>query len=115
MSGRSRLPEGHRPRVEPESWRIRFPLSRDATGSTRKASAGQRRLNRLTIPEGWTRWDIAKAMVQVPELRLESEAQALELMNNVSLVKAISIRRRRTLKGIFPDTYEFAFDTTPLS
>jgi UPF0755 protein len=75
-----------------------------------KLQQGQRRLNRLTIPEGWTRWDIAKAMVQ--ELRLESEAQALELMNNVSLVSDLDPQAKNLEGYLFPDTYEFAPDTT---
>src|SRR4029078_7752677 len=52
-----------------------------------KLRQGERRLNRITIIEGWTRWDIARAMVQFPQFHLEKEAQALELMNDVSLVK----------------------------
>src|SRR5690348_3312949 len=84
-------------------WPLKFYLKGSGRGSTLKAGEydfpspvsplqvlakleqGERRLTRLTIPEGYTRWDIAKAMMQVPELHLESEAQALELMNNVSL------------------------------
>lgn len=77
-----------------------------------KLQQGQRRLNRLTIPEGWTRWDIAKAMVQVPELRLDSEAQALELMDNVSLVNDFDPQAKNLEGYLFPDTYEFAPDTS---
>ena len=53
-----------------------FPSPVSPMGVLAKLQQGQRRLARLTIPEGWTRWDIAKAMVQVPELKLEGEAQA---------------------------------------
>jgi len=77
-----------------------------------KLQQGQRRLTRVTIPEGWTRWDIAKAMVQVPELHLESEAQALELMNNVSLVSDLDPLAKNLEGYLFPDTYEFAPETT---
>lgn len=77
-----------------------------------KLQQGQRRLNRLTIPEGWTRWDIAKAMMQVPELRVESEAQALDLMNNVSLISDLDPLAKNLEGYLFPDTYEFAPDTT---
>ena len=77
-----------------------------------KLQTGQRRLNRITIPEGWTRWDIAKAMIQVPELHLESEAQALELMNNVSLISDLDPQAKNLEGYLFPDTYEFAPDTT---
>lgn len=77
-----------------------------------KLQQGERRLTRLTIPEGWTRWDIAKAMMHVPALHLESEAQALELMNNVSLVSDIDPAATNLEGYLFPDTYEFAPDTT---
>ena len=111
-------------------WPLKFYLKVTGRGSTLKAGEydfpspvsplavlaklqqGQRRLTRLTIPEGWTRWDIAKAMFQVPELHLESEAQALELMNNVSLVSDLDPQAKNLEGYLFPDTYEFAPDTT---
>jgi UPF0755 protein len=78
-----------------------------------KLQQGQRRLNRLTIIEGWTRWDIARAMAQVPELRLAGEAEALELMNNVSLIGDLDPVARNLEGYLFPDTYEFSPETTP--
>jgi len=78
-----------------------------------KLQQGERRLTRLTIPEGWTRWDIAKAMMQVPELHLESEAKALELMNNVSLISDLDPVAKNLEGYLFPDTYEFSPETTP--
>ena len=89
-----------------------FPSPVSPLAVLAKLQQGQRRLTRLTIPEGWTRWDIAKAMLQVPELRLESEAQALELMNNVSLVSDLDPSAKNLEGYLFPDTYEFAPDTT---
>src|SRR5690349_16583379 len=77
-----------------------------------KLKQGQRRLNRLTIIEGWTRWDIARAMQQVAQFQLTSEAQALDLMNNVSLIKDIDPTARNLEGYLFPDTYEFAPETT---
>lgn len=90
-----------------------FPSPVSPMGVLAKLQQGQRRLARLTIPEGYTRWDIAKAMAQVPELKLESEAQALELMNNVSLVSDLDPQAKNLEGYLFPDTYEFAHDTTP--
>jgi UPF0755 protein len=89
-----------------------FPSPVTPMGVLAKLQQGQRRLTRLTIPEGWTRWDIAKAMLQVPELHLDSEAQALELMNNVSLVGDLDPQAKNLEGYLFPDTYEFAPDTT---
>lgn len=112
-------------------WPLKFYLKGSGRGSTLKAGEydfpspvsplqvlakleqGERRLTRLTIPEGYTRWDIAKAMMQVPELHLESEAQALELMNNVSLISDLDPAAKNLEGYLFPDTYEFSPETTP--
>src|ERR1043165_1962206 len=64
-----------------------FPSPISPLGVVAKLQQGERRLNRITIIEGWTRWDIAREMVKVPELHLENEAQALALMDNVSLIR----------------------------
>jgi len=89
-----------------------FPSPVSPLGVLAKLQQGERRLTRLTIPEGWTRWDIAKAMMQVPELNLATEAQALELMNNVSLIADLDPAAKNLEGYLFPDTYEFAPETT---
>ena len=83
-------------------------------GVLAKLQTGERRLNRITIIEGWTRWDIAKAMLQMPELHLESEAQALALMDNVSLISDLDPKATNLEGYLFPDTYEFSPETTPV-
>jgi len=77
-----------------------------------KMQQGQRRLNRITIIEGWTRWDIARAMIQVPQFHLENEVQALDLMNNVSLIKDLDPAATNLEGYLYPDTYEFAPEAT---
>ena len=89
-----------------------FPSPVSPLGVLAKLQQGERRLSRLTIPEGWTRWDIAKAMMQMPELHVATEAQALELMNNVSLIADLDPAAKNLEGYLFPDTYEFAPDTT---
>jgi UPF0755 protein len=90
-----------------------FPSPISPLGVLAKLQEGERRLNRLTIIEGWTRWDIAKSMVQVPELHLDSEAQALALMDNVSLISDLDPKATNLEGYLFPDTYEFSPETTP--
>jgi UPF0755 protein len=51
-------------------------------------------------------------MAQVPEFGLASEAQALELMNNVSLIRDLDPVATNLEGYLFPDTYEFAPETT---
>jgi len=111
-------------------WPLKFYLKSTGKGSTLKAGEydfpspisplsvvaklqqGQRRLNRITIPEGWTRWDIARELMQVPELHLNSEAQALALMDNVSLIRDLDPKATNLEGYLFPDTYEFSPETT---
>jgi UPF0755 protein len=90
-----------------------FPSPISPLSVLAKLQQGQRRLNRFTVIEGWTRWDIAKAMVQAPELKLDNEAQALALMDNVSLVRDLDPAAKNLEGYLFPDTYEFSPETTP--
>jgi UPF0755 protein len=48
----------------------------------------------------------------VPEFGLTSDAQALELMNNVSLISDLDPEAKNLEGYLFPDTYEFAPETT---
>ena len=74
---------------------------------------GEQRLIRLTIVEGWTRWDIANAMFKIPELHLPDAAAALPLMNNVSLISDLDPVATNLEGYLFPDTYDFPPDTKP--
>ena len=89
-----------------------FPSPISPLSVVARLQQGQRRLDRITIPEGWTRWDIAREMVKLPELHLASEAQALALMDNVSLIRDIDPKATNLEGYLFPDTYEFSPETT---
>lgn len=79
----------------------------------RKLEQGEQRLIRLTIPEGWTRWDIAKAMAKIPELKLRDEDAALALMDDVSTIRDLDPEAPNLEGYLYPDTYEFPPNTTP--
>ena len=89
-----------------------FPSPISPLSVVARLQQGQRRLNRITIPEGWTRWDIAREMVKLPELHLDNEAQALALMDNVSLIRDLDPKATNLEGYLFPDTYEFSPETT---
>ena len=89
-----------------------FPSPISPLNVVAKLQQGQRRLDRITIPEGWTRWDIARAMVQIPDFHLDNEAQALALMDNVSLIHDLDPQATNLEGYLFPDTYEFSPETT---
>jgi UPF0755 protein len=74
---------------------------------------GEQRLIRLTVVEGWTRWDISNAMFKIPELQLVDAAGALPLMNNVSLISDLDPIATNLEGYLFPDTYDFPPDTKP--
>ena len=74
---------------------------------------GEQRLLRLTVVEGWTRWDISNAMFKIPELHLSDPTAALPLMNNVSLIKDLDPKATNLEGYLFPDTYDFPPDTKP--
>lgn len=90
-----------------------FPSPISPLGVYARLREGEQRLTRLTIVEGWTRWDIANAMYKVPELRLSDPAAALPLMNNVSLISDLDPKATNLEGYLFPDTYDFPPDTKP--
>jgi UPF0755 protein len=68
---------------------------------------------RLTIIEGWTRWDIADAMLRVPSFNLKTKAEALALLDDVSLIKDLDPKVQNLEGYLFPDTYFVTSSTTP--
>lgn len=78
-----------------------------------KLQTGEQRLIRLTIVEGWTRWDIANAMTRLPELKLTETKSALALMDDVGLIRDLDPQAKNLEGYLFPDTYEFPPDTEP--
>jgi len=89
-----------------------FPSPISPLSVADRLQRGERQLTRITIIEGWTRWDIARALKQVPQFKLQSDAQALDLMNNVKLIKDIDPAATDLEGYLFPDTYEFAEESS---
>src|SRR5918997_5235931 len=58
----------------------RFPSPISPLGVLKKLEEGEQRLSRLTVIEGWTRWDIAALLARIPELKLQSAEEALALL-----------------------------------
>jgi UPF0755 protein len=90
-----------------------FPSPISPVGILRKLQQGEQRVTRLTIIEGWTRWDIANALTRVPELEITDANTALALMDDVSLIKSIDPQATNLEGYLYPDTYEFPPGTTP--
>ncbi|MEP6569256.1 MAG: endolytic transglycosylase MltG [Acidobacteriota bacterium] len=90
-----------------------FPSPISPLGVFARLQQGEQRLTRITIVEGWTRWDIANAMYKIPDLHLADPAAALPLMNNVSLISDLDPKATNLEGYLFPDTYDFPPDTKP--
>ena len=90
-----------------------FPSPISPLGVFAKLREGEQRLTRLTIVEGWTRWDIANAMYKIPELKLDDPTAALPLMDDVSLISDLDPKATNLEGYLFPDTYDFPPDTKP--
>lgn len=90
----------------------RFPSPITPIEVLRKLQEGEERLNRFTVVEGWTRWDIAEMLARIPELKLSGPEEALALMDDVSLISDIDPSAENLEGYLFPDTYSFAPDTT---
>ncbi len=102
---------GHDARLQ--AGQYKFPSPVTPLTVLRKLEEGQQRLNRFTVIEGWTRWDIAEAMARIPELSLESADSALQLMNDTSLIKDIDPQAANLEGYLYPDTYNFPPKATP--
>ena len=74
--------------------------------------AGGIELNKLTVIEGWTRFEIADAMAKIKSLKVDRK-QALALMNKTSLIADIDPMVKDLEGYLFPDTYFVQSDTKP--
>ncbi len=68
--------------------------------------------DKLTIIEGWTRWDIADALHRLPSLHLKNKAEALALLNDTSLIKDLDPGAKNLEGYLFPDTYFVVSNST---
>jgi UPF0755 protein len=103
--------KGLGPRLKAGEYRFPSPVS--PLQVLRKLEEGEERLERFTVIEGWTRWDIAAAMARVPELKLRDQDEALRLMDDTSLIRDLDPEAPNLEGYLFPDTYSFPPNTTP--
>ncbi len=91
----------------------RFPSPISPLEVLQKLQEGEQRLSRLTVIEGWTRWDIASLLVRIPELKLTSTEEALQLFDDTTSIRDIDPSAKNLEGYLFPDTYSFPPGTTP--
>jgi UPF0755 protein len=91
----------------------RFPSPISPLEVLKKLEEGEQRLNRFTVIEGWSRWEIAAALSRVPEMNLENADAAFALMNDTSAIRDIDAEATNLEGYLYPDTYNFPPDATP--
>jgi UPF0755 protein len=101
---------GAGPRLKAGEYRFPSPIS--PVEVLRKLEEGEQRLSRLTVIEGWTRWDIAAQMVRTPELKLANLEEALALVNDATLVADLDPAATNLEGYLYPDTYSYPPDTS---
>jgi UPF0755 protein len=73
---------------------------------------GGEALGRITVIEGWTKWDVANALARNPKLHFKDSAAALNLLNDTTEIKDIAPSARSLEGFLYPDTYFIDVHTT---
>ncbi|MGI8542619.1 MAG: endolytic transglycosylase MltG [Aridibacter sp.] len=75
---------------------------------------GKQKTIKLTIPEGWTRFDIAKRIAaKFPTNPPIDEKAVQSLMNDTSQIKVIDPKAENLEGYLYPTTYHFPLNTKP--
>jgi len=97
-----------------EAGDYQFPSPISPIGVIDQLKNGKKRAKTLTIPEGWTRFEIAKRIVkEFPVEPLMTEKEVLTLMDDTSLIQAIDPKAKNLEGYLYPTTYEFRLGTHP--
>ena len=97
-----------------EAGDYRFPSPISPLEVIKQLEHGKKRTQALTIPEGWTRFEIAKRIVSVFPIEPSiSEKDVLTLMDDTSLIQDIDPEAKNLEGYLYPTTYQFEFGTHP--
>jgi UPF0755 protein len=80
----------------------------------RELEKGEERTTKITIPEGFTRFDIARRIAEkFPQNPPMDDKAVLTLMDDVSLIKDFDLAAKNLEGYMFPSTYNFPRDVKP--
>jgi UPF0755 protein len=101
-----------------KSGEYRFPSPITPLGVISKLEEGEERTTRLTIIEGWTRFEIAKEIAEkFPPPNTENVEQdpnaIFNLLNDASLINDIDPQAKNLEGYLYPDTYQLPREYTP--
>ena len=97
-----------------EAGDYQFPSPISPLEVIKQLEHGKKRTQTFTIPEGWTRFEIAKRIVSVfPIEPSMSEKEVLTLMDDTSLIQDVDPEAKNLEGYLYPTTYQFEFGTHP--
>jgi len=97
-----------------KSGEYQFPSPITALQILEELQKGQERVIKITIPEGWTRFDIARRLAEkLPSDPPTSEREILELMSDTSLIRDFDPLAKNLEGYLYPDTYIFPVNSKP--
>ncbi len=93
---------------------FQFPSPISAAQVFKLLEKGQEQTIKLTIPEGFTRFDIAKRMLEkLPHDNSLNESALIDLMNDTSMIKDIAPTASNLEGYLYPTTYNVPRDAKP--
>lgn len=101
---------GISPKLKAGDYRFPSPISPLEVIS--KLVEGQQKSFKFTVIEGWTRWDIANALLRIPEFSNRSISQILTLMNDTTKIRGIDPQAENLEGFLYPDTYFFPLNSS---
>ncbi|HEX8266927.1 MAG TPA: endolytic transglycosylase MltG [Pyrinomonadaceae bacterium] len=100
-----------------KSGEYRFPSPITPLGVIKKLEEGEERTNRLTIIEGWTRFEIAKEIAEkfppAEPGQTTNPADVMALLNDTSLIADFDPAAKNLEGYLYPDTYSLPREYTP--
>ena len=90
----------------------RFPSPISPLEVISRLQEGQQKSFRFTVIEGWTRWDIANALLKIPEFSNRNISQILTLMNDTTKIHGIDSQAENLEGFLYPDTYYFPLNSS---
>ena len=97
-------------KIQAGDYRFRSPISTIEVIS--ELEKGKLRSVRITIPEGWTRFEISKRLSAKLDSKLD-EPGILKLMDDTSLISDVDPQAKNLEGYLYPTTYEFDPDASP--
>jgi UPF0755 protein len=88
-----------------------FPSPISPLGALDKLQQGPK-FDRITVIEGWNRWDVADALTRLPGLHLQNKQDALALLNASTAIEDLDPHAQSLEGYMFPDTYFLVSDST---